>query len=396
MKSNVLLVTNLFPTPADPERGVFTLQLAKRLNKICNLTVVCPLPYFPDIFFLKKFKKYQQYSLVPYEYTIDGIKVYSPKYPLIPKLSESRHAYFMSLGLKKCIKKLHKKIAFDTVNSQWLYPDSCAVNIAIKGLNISHVATGLGCDINHDMHETGKKDIIINALETANAITVVSNSLKDELIDAGFSEKKITVIPNGVDISKFNPLPEQECRQLLGIDLKTPVILYVGRLSSEKNIKSLIKTSSVLVQKGYKFNLYIIGDGPLQSELKYLTEKFNISEHVFFMGNIEHEEIIKWMAACNYFCLPSLREGCPNVVLEALSCGRPVIASRVGAIPDIVNENTGVLFIPDDIDSMTTGFEKAFNKTWNEKVISNSVTELSWENAAEKYLNIFDLARENL
>ncbi len=396
MKLNVLLVTNLFPTPIDPERGVFTLQLVRRLNDICNVTVVCPLPYFPDLSFLKLFKKYQQYSQVPSEYNIDGIKIYSPKYPMIPKLSESRHAFFMSIALNKCIKKLHKKLAFDVVNSQWIYPDSCAVGTAIKELNIAHIATGLGCDINHDMHDTGKKDVIENTLNAVDAITVVSNSLKDELIEASFPEEKITVIPNGVDISKFNPLPKIECRNRLKLDLNVPVILYVGRLSTEKNIKSLIKTSSALVKKGYKFKLYIVGDGSLLAELKLLAKESGISECVFFMGNIDHNEIKKWMGACDYFCLPSLREGCPNVVLEALSCGRPVIASKVGAIPDITNKKTSVLFTPDDIESMTIAFEKAFTTDWDEKIISNSVAALSWENAAKKYLDVFSAALKHL
>jgi len=98
------------------------------------------------------------------------------------------------------------------------------------------------------------------------------------------------------------------------------------------------------------------------------------------------------MGACDFFCLPSLREGCPNVVLEALSCARPIIASRVGAIPDIVNEGSGILFTPDNIESMTMAFEKAFKTDWDEKTISNSVTELSWENAAGKYLDVFKAA----
>jgi len=386
---NLLLVTNLFPTPNDPERGVFTLQLIKRLNKICNVTVVCPLPYFPRLSLLKRFKKYYQFSLIPDEYHIDNIKVYSPKYLLIPKLSESKHAFLMSLSLKRHIKNLHDKIKFDVINSQWLYPDSCAVDLAIQKLGLPHVPTGLGCDVNQDLYDKEKKYQIKKMLDSANAITVVSKSLKNELIESGFPEKKISVIPNGVDIKQFNPLNREACRQDLNIGLKTPIILYVGRLSHEKCITSLISSASNLINKKYLFQLYIVGDGPMMEELKNQASSLNIAEYVHFTGKVEHDEISKWMGACDYFCLPSLREGCPNVVLEALGCGRPVIASHVGAIPDVINTNTGMLFEPNNVNSITSTLEKAFKVDWDAELISDSVKKLSWEHAAENYFNVF-------
>lgn len=387
---NLLLLTNLFPTPIDPERGVFTLQLVKRLNKICNVTVICPLPYFPKYSFLKGFKKYYPFSLVPNEYIIDGIKVYSPKYPLIPKLSESKHAFLMSLGIKGCIKRLHNSIGFDAVNSQWLYPDSCAVDLSIQNLDLPHIPTGLGCDVNLDLHDVTKKHQIKKMLDHASAITVVSNGLKNELIESGYSKDKISVIPNGVDVSQFNPISRTACRQDLNIDSDIPVVLYVGRLSHEKCVSSLITSSSKLINKQQPFHLYIVGDGPLMDTLKEQAKTLKISAYVHFIGNVEHHEISKWMGACDYFSLPSLREGCPNVVLEALGCGRPVIASHVGAIPDVVNNDTGILFEPNNINSITAALEKAFATNWDPEIISNSVKKLSWEHAADKYYKVFE------
>ena len=389
---NVLLVTNLFPTPVDSERGVFTLQLVKRLSAICNVTVVCPLPYFPKINLLKKFEKHYQFSLVPNEYTIDGIKVYSPKYLLIPKVSESKHDFLMSLGLRRCIKRLHKKIKFDAVNSQWLYPDSCSTDLAIRDLNLPHIPTGLGCDVNHDLHDDKKKTKIRAMLDRATAITVVSNSLKEELIESGFLSDKITVIPNGIDFGQFNVLDKKSCRNELDISSDTPAILYVGRLSHEKCISSLIDAAAELSNRGHTFNLFIVGDGPLENELKEQSNRLNLNNCVHFIGKVEHHEVSKWMGACDYFCLPSLREGCPNVVLEALGCGRPVIASKVGAIPDVVNKDTGILFEPNNVTEITSAFESAFKEKWDAETISGSVKKLSWEYAAENYLNVFKSA----
>ena len=94
----LLLVTNLFPTPSEPERGIFILQLVKRLMNHCDVTVVCPLPWFPTWKILRGLIKYAQYSNIPARYEIYGIEVYSPKYPLISKISESYHAILMARG----------------------------------------------------------------------------------------------------------------------------------------------------------------------------------------------------------------------------------------------------------------------------------------------------------
>jgi len=386
---NLLLVTNLFPTPVDPERGVFTLQLVKRLKKLCNVTVVCPLPYFPKLSVLSKLDKWYQFALVPAEYEIEGIKVYSPKYPLIPKLSESRHAFLMSLGIKSFIHRLNRKIKFDAINSHWLFPDSCAVDSAVSSLGIPHIPTGLGCDVNHDIYDKNKGPVILKTLNNSAAITVVSNALKNELVGSGIAKNKITVIPNGVDIDNFRPLVKSACRKQLGLQLTEPMVLYVGRLSEEKNVESLIVATGKVIHGNHPFQLYIVGDGPLMPDLKELSHSLNIEDNVHFAGKVDHALISTWMGATDYFSLPSLREGCPNVILEALGCGRPVIASRVGAIPDIVNNDTGLLFTPEDIDEISSAIIQAFNRKWDETTISESIKNLSWEHAARKYYDVF-------
>lgn len=386
---NLLLVTNLFPTPFDPERGIFTLQLVKRMKEHCNVTVVCPLPWFPNLSFIPK-GKYEQYASVPSQYLIDGVNVFCPKYPMIPKLSEKYQASLMAFGIKSCITNLHKELHFDAVNSQWLYPDSVAVDDVIQGLSIPHTSTGLGCDVNHDIYDPAKGAKILKMLHRSNAITVVSNSLRDELIKNNISANKITAIPNGIDVDQFSVLDKQDCRNKLGINIiKDPLLLYVGRLSEEKNVSSLLKATAKLLEKNKKIQLFLVGDGPLNSELTQLTNELNIVNNVHFVGKVDHSEVSTWMGACDYFSLPSLREGCPNVILEALGSGRPVIASRVGAIPDIVTEDSALLFTPQNIDEIANSLETALDKNWDENLIADSVKYLSWEHAAEKYCNVF-------
>lgn len=388
----LLLFTNLFPTPYDPERGIFTLQLVKRLKHHCEVTVVCPLPWFPKWKILQGFTKYAQFSNTPTHYEIDGITVHSPKYLLIPKLSENYHAFFMTLGISRFIRKLHQKIGFDVVNSHWLYPDSVAMAKVLENIPIPHIATGLGCDINHETYQPVKGQKILDTLASCEAITVVSKNLKQELVNHNIDENKITVIPNGIDTHHFGIQNKDSCRKSLGIYSKRPVVLYVGRLSEEKNVSTLIRATSILVQKNIKMMLYLVGDGPLNSQLNDLVNELGIKNSVKFVGKVSHDQVSLWMGAADYFCLPSLREGCPNVILEALSSGKPVIASRVGAIPDVVTERSGILFTPGNTDELSNSLKAAFEGDWSPLKISNSVKNLSWEHAAHHYTEIFEQA----
>ena len=94
----VLLYTNLFPTPQEPTRGIFTWQLVQEMRQMCDLTVVCPLPWFPKWSFLRRFARWHAFSLVPSEYDFEGVRVHSPKYLMLPKISEPFLGLLMFLG----------------------------------------------------------------------------------------------------------------------------------------------------------------------------------------------------------------------------------------------------------------------------------------------------------
>src|SRR5205823_8936237 len=110
-----------------------------------------------------------------------------------------------------------------------------------------------------------------------------------------------------------------------------------------------------------------------------------IGDQVRFCGRKPHAEIPDWMAASDLFCLPSLREGCPNVVLEALSCGRPVVASHVGGVPELLDEATGAMPPPGDADALAGALERTLNRPWSEAALRESVAGRSWDAVGRGY-----------
>ena len=135
-------------------------------------------------------------------------------------------------------------------------------------------------------------------------------------------------------------------------------------------------------QGGLEFTTHFIGAGPLERELKELAAKLALGESVRFWGQRRHEEIPRWMNAVDLFCLPSIREGCPNVLLEALASGKPVVASRVGGIPELVGDHNAVLVPPGEPEALAAALRTAIAASWDQRQLRESVQGFSWDAGA--------------
>ena len=382
----VLLFTNLFPNPVDQTRGIFTEQLARELMEISDVTVVCPLPWFPRWSFLRRFPRWYEFAEVPTVYSVNGVQVHSPKYLILPRISEPLLGMLMCVGSFLTVRKLHRQTPFDVINSMWLYPDSVAAGWIAKLLGIPMVPTALGCDVNRMLKESGKRNQILSMLGRSTSITAVSDALRDGMISNGVPETRIAIIPNGVNGKLFHIRDRQAVRPALGLPADKKVIVYVGRLSEEKGLPTLIEAARLLQKQRKDFLLCLVGDGPLMADLRARVDATDLAGSVRFLGQQSHAAIADWMGACDVFCLPSLREGCPNVVIEALSSGRPVVASRVGGIPDMVGAATGILPEAQDVEGFVNALRIAlYERNWDEKVIADSMRGATWASAAKSY-----------
>jgi glycosyltransferase involved in cell wall biosynthesis len=385
----VLLFTNLFPSPEEPTRGIFTWQLAQEIRELCDLTVLCPLPWFPRWPFLRRFRQWYGFALVPKEYEFRGIRVYAPKYPMLPKISEALLAVLMFLGTFTTVWRLHRQKPFDVINPMWLYPDAVAAGWIGKLLGIPLVPTALGCDVNLFLGERAKRGQILAMLRHSPAITAVSEALRERMIADGIQPERIATTPNGVDSDLFFVRDKSKARQELGLPAGDRVIVYVGRLSKEKGLPTLIEAAGCLRKARRDFRLYVVGEGPLLESLQGRAGELDLRESVRFVGRDHHHRIAVWLGACDVLCLPSLREGCPNVVLEALSSGRPVVASRVGALPDLVSGDTGILVDVQDAAQLASALSKGLDRRWDEARIAASMRDHSWRGAATKYHRVY-------
>jgi glycosyltransferase involved in cell wall biosynthesis len=386
----VLVFTSLYPNNVWPEQGVF---IKERMSKFallqdCSVKVVAPVPYFPDL----KFNWRWAFSQVAQMEARDGIEVYHPRYFMMPKLGMTLYGVMMFLSVLATIKRIREKFDFDLIDAHWIYPDGLAAVLLGRYFKKPVVVSARGSDINLYSQFPIIRRLLRYTLQKADRVIAVSQALKEAMVGLGIAESKISVIPNGVDTKKFYPIPRKEARESLGLPEHGKVILSVGHLTAGKGFDVLLKTVALLLQQSSHENLHliIVGDGLFRKELEKTSSMLKLGRNVSFTGSVSHEELFRWYSAADVFCLASAMEGCPNVILESLACGTPVIATAVGGIPEIIRSDEFGLLTQRNETKIAEAIEAALRKSWRSYDLIQLGKQHSWEQTARAVHDVFE------
>lgn len=385
-----LLFSNLFPTSADPNRGLFTRQLAAEIARLCELEVAVPLPWFPSNALAARLAPAYARdfgSLAP-ELEFDGVHATYPRYPLVPRISERAHHRLMEFGARRRVVALHRRKPFDVINAHWLYPDGVAAARLGAQLGVPVVLTALGCDVNDDLENPAKRELILAACRSAAAVTAVSQPLIDRLEAAGVPRARLHVIPNGVDTTRFAPRDRDASRRALGLT-DAPLVVCVSRLSYEKGVDVLVDAALALHARMPAARVIVVGEGSERAALEQRVASAGLADVVRLVGARPHTEVPTWMSAADVVCMPSRREGHPNAAMEALACGRPLVASRAGALTSLVSAARGITVDPGDSAALGNALTEALTRTWDAAAIAASVRDDSWARAAQGYVHVY-------
>ena len=370
----VLTFTSLYPNAVDPRHGIFVKSRMDHFDQIdgTSRSVIAPVQYAP-LLGLNPRSRFHRYNQVPPSEHQGDVPVYHPRYMTLPGTNIINSAQAMTSAARKIIGQ--QNIDFDLVDGHYLYPDGVAAFQLAKAHGKPLILTARGSDVNFWMEQDGPKKDILAAIDYAAKVICVSHALKDRLIDHGVAEDKLTVIMNGVDRTQFNADGKISNDHILTVGNLVPLKGHLFILQALKNLP------------GEK--LVIIGAGELEGELKNLARQLNISEQVSFLPNIPHKELPDWYRTAKCTVLMSSMEGMPNVVLESLACGTPVVATNVGGIPEVVTKDNGILLPARDADALTTALKDALARNWDRKKISQDMAYLDWPETARKLHDLF-------
>jgi glycosyltransferase involved in cell wall biosynthesis len=384
----VLSFTGLYPNNVNPLQGIFIHQRLTHLARLpkTSVEVIAPVPYFPAWLPLKRWK---QFSRVCREEKIDGLCVHHPRYPLLSGISMPLHGRLMFLGCVGLARRLHEQISFDCIDAHFVYPDGYAAVLLGRLLGLPVFISARGTDINVYPSYRTIRPMLRWALHQAAGVIAVSSDLGKKIVELGIPAAKVKVISNGVDIERFQPQDLQKSRLRLELAQDVPLIVSVGSLIESKGHHLLIDAISELTAWLPQLRLYILGEGVYRSKLQQRIREKNLQDRAFLMGNRPNEELSAWFSAANLSCVMSSREGWPNVVSESLACGTPVLATRVGGIPEIlVSPDLGVM-VERDVPSIAKGLEQALGTSWNRVAIANQARTRSWDTVAEEVAAFF-------
>jgi glycosyltransferase involved in cell wall biosynthesis len=388
----LLSFTSLFPSSIKPNHGIFVYQrlahLAKRNGNLVE--VVAPLPYVPKRLVLAGGS---EFARVPDRERIGHLTVHHPRYPLAPKISMPFHGLSMYLGAMGLARRLHREFRFDLVDGHYVYPDGLGAVLVARRLGLPVILTARGTDMNVFPRFLTIRPQIRWSLRQAAGVVTVSEALKAKVTGLGIPAEKVRTIGNGVDLTRFEPLDRATARRHLGLPEGGQVLLSVGALLATKGHGLLLSSVQRLALRYPDLRAYIVGDGPMRGELEATIRRLRLEDRARLIGPVGNEQLKYWYSGATVSCLLSAREGWPNVLLEALGCGTPVVSTRVGGAAEVIgSDELGVLVEP-DLDSIIAGLSRALETRWDRRRLAQYARQRTWDVVARE---LEDFLKERL
>lgn len=202
-----------------------------------------------------------------------------------------------------------------------------------------------GADLNMSLGNNLLKKLMMFTFKHANFVTSNNQQCLDTIIKLGLPAQKTLSIPNGFDLDIYKPADKIKARKELNLPLGKKIVLFVGFLIKRKGPDYLISAIPQVISREKDAFFVFVGDGIMLNELKAMVKNLNIEDYVLFVGKKSPIKIPSYLNASDIFILPSLSEGRPNVVGEAMVCGIPVIATKVNGTPEFIKDGSDSILI---------------------------------------------------
>jgi len=375
---NLLVITPAYPNKDGTYIGESFVknqvdELKKHFNKII---VIAPVPF--------SFKRLNKEKLC-INYNYDNVIIYYPRSYYIPIL------WFRKILIDNRLKKVEhlikkENINFDLIHAHFTWPSGYIACKLKEKYNTPVIITA------HENSERFHKEInfdypLLNySWKNADALIRVNK------IDVPVLKKfncNVLSIANGFN-PNFKPLNNSECRAQLDIPMHTKVIFSLGYLIKRKGFNFLIDAIKIITEKRTDVLCYIGGTGSLKTKLQKQIYDLGLQENIKLIGFVPDELLPIWMNACEVFVLPSLSESFGIVQIEALACGKPVVATYNGGSEEIItSEDYGLLCEPEDPEELATNILMALDKEWDVKKIEAYSAQFTWDTITKEILNVY-------
>jgi glycosyltransferase involved in cell wall biosynthesis len=380
----ILTFSSLYPNASRPAHGIFVETRLRQLvaSGQAQSTVVAPVPWFP--FTHSVFGRYSAHARAPRAETRHGIEILHPRFLVLPKVGVTLAPFLLYRAVLPVVECALRERAFDLIDAHYFYPDGVAAVMLGRRLNVPVVVTARGTDINLIAEHRLPRRMIRWAARHAAAVIAVSRALKEKLVALGTDAERVHVLRNGVDTDLFKPLERERVRRELSMQPRT--LLSVGNLLAFKGHGIAIEALALLPE----CQLVIAGDGPERGAFEALARRCGVAERVRFVGSLSQEELHRYYAGADALVLASSREGWPNVLLEAMACGTPVIATDVGGVSEIVTApEAGIVLDERSAAALARGARRLFGQYPDRNATRAFAKKFGWADTTKGQLQLF-------
>lgn len=376
----IAVVTRYFPSSAEPAQGRSLYETLRIVARSAEVRVFFPNASYPALLRPRS----RMYARLDPSFRPPEVDVRYFDYPALPLLSRPFNGWMAARTLLPHV----RQFAPDLILGVFLYPESFAAIRIGRALGVPVVAKSIGSDLNRIGGPISAR-FTRAVLHQADAIVTVSDDLRRKAVAMGAPALRTQTIHNGCDLSVFHPDDRSKARLRLGLNPESKIVVYVGRIDLKKGLRELVQAAARLRAVRSALQVYLVGSGPDKASIESTILACGAADSIHLVPSCAFDEVAVWMAAADVVTLPSYMEGCPNVVLEALACGRPVVATNVGGIPEILNDTCGVLVPPYDSGKLADALGTALDAPWDPAVTAAQGSR-SWSAPAAELLEIFD------
>lgn len=381
----ILTFTTLYPSAAQPQHGVFVENRLRHLvgSGQVEARVVAPVPWFP--FDDPRFGGYAKWARTPAHEERHGLAIEHPRYALLPKVGMSWAPFSLYLGARATVDRLRRDgFDFDLIDAHYFYPDGVAAALLARHVGKPFTVTARGTDINLIPAYALPRRMIQWAAGRADAMITVCQALKDELCQLEVPPGRVRVLRNGVDLVHFSPRDRAAARRRFGVQGK--VIVSVGALIERKAHDIAIGALERLPD----VTLMIAGQGPERGNLEALAKRLGVADRVKLLGQQGQDVLPDIYSAGDVSVLASSREGWANVLLEAMACGTPVVASNVWGTPEVVaTPEAGLLMANRTPEACAAALAQLFANLPDRAVTRRYAEGFSWDATTQGQLDLF-------
>ncbi|ODV00720.1 MAG: glycosyl transferase family 1 [Rubrivivax sp. SCN 70-15] len=382
MALGIAVFSSLFPSRAQPSAGLFIRERMFRVAPPERLLVVSPQPWFPLQSLIRRIAPGYRAGATGSEIQ-SGVQVLFPRFLSIPGVLRRFDGLSMAVCTWLLMRRLRNEGRIGLIDAHFAYPCGYAATWLGRWLDLPVAVTLRGTEV-RQLADRSLRPRVVAAVMRATRVFSVSDSLRKLLAACGVDPKRIHVIGNGVDLTRFRALPRAEARAKMALPPDVPILVSVGGLVPRKGFHRVIELLPALIHRFPDLRYLVVGgpspEGDMTDALRAQVRTLGLERHVVFTGPLPPDELHLPLSAADVFVLSTANEGWANVFLEAMACGLPVVTTDVGGNAEVVNSPRLGRVVPfDEPQALQQAIDEALTADWDREQIIAYARSNDWD-----------------